>query len=150
MTRYWNDPEKTARILVDGWLDTGDMYRRDQDGYYVYCGRGDDMLKVAGRWVSPFELESALIEHPLVLEAAVIGRPDESGLVKAEAWIALRDPAWATAHTEEEIRAFCKSRLASYKCPRWIHFVDELPKTATGKVQRYKLRGAPPVSVRRT
>lgn len=148
MSRYWNDPEKSASTLADGWLDTGDIFRRDKDGYYIYCGRGDDMLKVGGRWVSPFEIESALVEHPSVLESAVVGRPDESGLVKAEAWIVLRNPADAGTRTEDEVRAFCKSRLAPYKYPRWINFVDELPKTATGKIQRYKLRAAAPRAAR--
>jgi len=140
MKRYWNDPEKTAAALVDGWLDTGDTYRRDRDGYYFYCGRSDDMLKVGGRWVSPFEIESTLLEHPSVLEAAVVGRPDDAGLVKAEAWVVLRNPADASDQTGEEIRAFCKNKLAPYKYPRWVVFVDELPKTATGKIQRFRLR----------
>lgn len=143
MRRYWNNPEKTARALVDGWLDTGDTYRRDEAGYYVYCGRSDDMLKVGGRWVSPFEIESTLLEHPDVLEAAVVGRPDEAGLVKAEAWVVLRNRASASEALADAIRAFCKDRLAPYKYPRWVTFVDQLPKTATGKIQRYKLRGSP-------
>jgi len=140
LTRYWNSPEKTARAIVNGWLDTGDTFRREPDGAYVYCGRSDDMLKVGGRWVAPFEIESALIEHPAVLEAAVVGRPDESGLTGAAAWVVLRDPSKASAATIDAIRAFCKGRLAPYKAPRWIHFVETLPKTATGKVQRFKLR----------
>jgi len=144
MKRYWNNPERTAVALVDGWLDTGDTYRRDKDGYYIYCGRSDDMLKVGGRWVSPFEIESALAEHPSVLEAAVVGRPDDAGLVKAEAWVVLRNPADASDETGDEIRAFCKNKLAPYKYPRWVNFVDELPKTATGKVQRFKLRAGHP------
>lgn len=139
---YWNNPEKTAKSIVDGWLDTGDIYYRDKDGYYFYCGRSDDMLKVGARWVSPFEIESALAEHPKVLEAAVVGRSDENGLVKVEAWIVLRDSAQASELTAEEIRAYCKSKLAPYKYPRWINFVDELPKTATGKIQRFKLRAS--------
>lgn len=143
MKRYWNNPEKTARTLVDGWLDTGDIYRRDTDGYFIYCGRNDDMLKVGARWVSPFEIESVLIEHPMVLEAAVVGRADDLGLVKAEAWVVLKDAAHASDRTADEIRDFCKSRLAPYKYPRWINFVDELPKTATGKIRRFKLRATP-------
>lgn len=139
---YWNNPGKTASAIVDGWLDTGDTFRRDKDGYYVYCGRSDDMLKVAGRWVAPFEIESVLVQHPSVNEAAIVGRADENGLVKIAAWIVLREAGKASEATADEIRAFCKSRLAPYKYPRWITFVERLPKTATGKVQRYKLRTA--------
>jgi benzoate-CoA ligase family protein len=144
MTRYWNNPEKTARTLVDGWLDTGDTFYRNAEGYYVYCGRSDDMLKVGARWVSPFEIESALIEHPEVLEAAVVGRPDEWGLVKAEAWVVLKNSANASDATAEQIRVYCKTKLAPYKYPHWIKFADQLPKTATGKIQRFKLRTSPP------
>ena len=140
MKRYWNNPEKTASTLVDGWFDTGDVFIRDADGYYVYCGRSDDMLKVGARWVSPFEIESAIVRHPDVLEAAVIGRADDAGLIKPEAWVVLSARGAARGRIAEEIRALCKQELAPYKYPRWIQFVDELPKTATGKVQRYKLR----------
>jgi benzoate-CoA ligase family protein len=140
MKRYWNNPERTAKVLVDGWFDSGDIFRRDQDGFYVYCGRHDDMLKVSGRWVSPFEIESTLVEHPKVLEAAVVGRADENGLVKTEAWVVLKNSASASEPTAEEIRVFCRSKLAPYKFPKWINFVHELPKTTTGKIQRYKLR----------
>lgn len=142
LKRYWNDPERTARALKEGWFDSGDTFIRDSEGRYVFCGRGDDMLKVSGRWVSPFEIESALAEHPKILEAAVVGRPDENGLVKAESWVVLRNSADASPATGEEIRAFCKSRLAPYKAPAWVYFVEQLPKTATGKIQRYKLRAA--------
>ena len=140
MKGYWNNPERTAKVLVDGWFDSGDTFRRDQDGFYIYCGRGDDMLRVSGRWVSPFEIESTLVEHPQVLEAAVVGRADENGLVKTEAWVVLKNSASASELTAEEIRAFCRSKLAPYKFPKWINFVHELPKTTTGKIQRYKLR----------
>ena len=139
---YWNNPEKTAKAMAGGWLDSGDTYRRDHDGFYVYCGRSDDMLKVGARWVSPFEIEAALIEHPRVLEAAVVGRADEVGLVGAEAWVVLTEPADDETGLAEDIRGFCKTRLAPYKYPRWIHFIDTLPKTATGKIQRYKLRSS--------
>jgi acyl-coenzyme A synthetase/AMP-(fatty) acid ligase len=138
--RYWKDPERTAKVFMDGWFDSGDTFRRDPDGFYIYCGRRDDMLKVSGRWVSPFEIESTLIEHPKVLEAAVVGRADDEGLVKAEAWVVLKDPESDSRPTVEEIRVFCKSKLAPYKFPAWINFVHELPKTTTGKIQRYKLR----------
>jgi benzoate-CoA ligase family protein len=137
---YWNKPELTAQAIVDGWFNTGDTYQQDEQGYYYYCGRNDDMLKVGGIWVSPFEIESALIAHPKVLEAAVVAHNDENGLVKPEAWILLRNPSDACEDLEQDIRAFCKANLAPYKYPRWIHFVEELPKTATGKIQRFKLR----------
>jgi benzoate-CoA ligase family protein len=140
--RYWADPERTARTIVDGWFDTGDTFVRDTNGYYTYCGRSDDMFKVGGKWVSPFEVESAIVQHHNVLEAAVISRADENGLIRAEAWIVLKDSADASDATAEDIRTFCKSKLPSYKFPGWIHLVDRLPKTATGKVQRYKLRAA--------
>lgn len=140
MSRYWNNPAKTAAALIDGWLDTGDVYFRDRDGYYTYCGRGDDMLKVGGRWISPFEIESALVEHPSVLEAAVVGRSDDEGLTKAEAWVVLTDQVHGSEALAAELRTHCKNRLAPYKCPKWIRFIEQLPKTATGKVQRFKLR----------
>jgi len=137
---YWNNPEKTASTIVDGWLDTGDTYRRDQDGYYYYCGRNDDMMKVGGIWCSPFDIESKLIEHPSVLEAAVISRPDAAGLMKPEAYIVLKDGVMEDEGMAEDLMALCKQRLAPYQYPRRVHFVDQLPKTATGKVQRFRLR----------
>ncbi len=138
--RYWNNPEKTAVSIQNGWLDTGDTYRRDEDGYYYFCGRNDDMLKVGGIWVAPFEIESTLISHPDVLEAAVVARADDAGLVKPEAWIVLKDPSKQSEALAEKIRDFCKKEMAPYKYPRWIHFVEYLPKTATGKIQRFRLR----------
>ncbi|HEY5597930.1 MAG TPA: benzoate-CoA ligase family protein, partial [Kiloniellales bacterium] len=137
---YWNNPEKTAATMVDGWLNTGDTYRRDKDGYFYYCGRNDDMLKVGGIWCSPFEIEAKLIEHPKVLEAAVVGRADADGLVKPAAFVVLNDPGDAGDTLTEELLQHCKSGLAKYKYPRWFSFVEQLPKTATGKIQRYKLR----------
>ena len=141
--RYWADPERTAKSIVNGWYDTGDTFVRDKDGYYIYCGRSDDMFKVSGRWVSPFEIESAVVQHPKVLEAGVVGRADERGLVKSEVWIVLKDSADASTATVEDIRAFCHSRLPAYKCPEWIRLVERLPRTSTGKLQRYKLRASP-------
>ena len=139
-THYWNDPERSRRAMVDGWLATGDTYYRDAEGYYVYCGRNDDMMKVGGIWCSPVEIEAKLIEHPLVLEAAVVGRPDEEGLVKPEAFIVTKHPADAGPALAEALVHRCKNGLAPYKYPRWVNFVPELPKTATGKIQRFKLR----------
>ena len=137
---YWNNPEKTAETMQGDWLNTGDTYLHDEDGYYTYCGRSDDMLKVGGIWCSPVEIESWLIEHPKVLEAAVVGRPDEDQLVKPEAYIVLNDPMDAGDELAAELLEHCKTGLARYKYPRWINFSDELPKTATGKIQRFKLR----------
>jgi benzoate-CoA ligase family protein len=137
---YWNNPEKTAATMVGGWLDTGDTYMQDEDGYFVYCGRSDDMLKVGGIWCSPFEIEARLIEHPMVLEAAVVGRPDSEGLIKPEAFVVLKEPGAVNETLETELMDHCKAGLARYKYPRWINFVEALPKTATGKIQRFRLR----------
>ena len=147
-SRYWQQRQKTAAtMLEDGWLETGDTYHQDEDGYFVYEGRSDDMLKVGGIWVSPIEIEAALVLHPKVLEAAVVGRDDEHGLTKPEAFVVLRDAAAkdgleANPELENELRHHVKSQLAPYKYPRWFHFVSDLPKTATGKIQRFKLRHA--------
>ena len=141
---YWNNPERTSSTMVGDWLNTGDTYHRDADGYFFYRGRSDDMLKVGGIWCSPFEIEATLIEHPQVLEAAVVGRPDADELIKPAAFVVLKNPADAGERLTEELMQRCKSGLAPYKYPRWISFVPDLPKTATGKIQRFKLR-APPV-----
>jgi len=138
---YWNKPEKTAETMVDGWLNTGDTYRQDEDGYFIYDGRSDDMLKVGGIWCSPVEVENCLIGHPAVLEAAVVGHADESQLTKPKAFVVLKQAGGGGAALSEELMALCKKTLAPYKYPRWIEYVTELPKTATGKIQRYKLRG---------
>jgi benzoate-CoA ligase family protein len=137
---YWNNPEKTAQTMQGEWINTGDTYRLDANGYYVYCGRSDDMLKVGGIWCSPVEIESRLIEHPQVLEAAIVGRADEDQLIKPEAYIVLKDPSEASDTLAQALLDHCQSGLARYKYPRWFNFVDELPKTATGKIQRFKLR----------
>jgi benzoate-CoA ligase family protein len=137
---YWNKPEKTAETMVGGWLDTGDTYRQDEDGYFIYDGRSDDMLKVGGIWCSPVEVESCLIAHPAVLEAAVVGRADEHSLVKPKAFVVLKQADADGPALTEELMALCKRTLAPYKYPRWVEYVTELPKTATGKIQRYKLR----------
>ena len=137
---YWNNPEKTASTMIGGWLDTGDTYQQSADGAYVYCGRSDDMLKVSGQWCSPFEIEARLIEHPSVLESAVVGWADADGLIKPKAFVVLRDPKSALESLAEELMAHCRESLAHFKVPRWVSVVDELPKTATGKIQRFKLR----------
>jgi len=137
---YWNQRGKSLDTFHGPWTRTGDRYVRDADGYYTYSGRADDMLKVGGIWVSPFEVESALAAHDAVLEAAVVGHPDEQGLVKPRAYVVLRSRDRAGDTLAEELKAFVKERLAPYKYPRWIVFTEELPKTATGKIQRFKLR----------
>jgi benzoate-CoA ligase family protein len=137
---YWNNVERTVSTMVDGWLNTGDTYWRDAQGYFYYCGRSDDMLKVGGIWCSPFEIESKLVEHPDVVEAAVVGRADNENLVKPEAFVVLKQGRVGDAALASELMEFCKNGLAPYKYPRWINFVAELPKTATGKIQRFLLR----------
>lgn len=137
---YWNQRERSVATFLGAWTKTGDRYIRDQDGYYTYSGRADDMLKVGGIWVSPFEVESALASHAAVLEAAVVGHADDQGLVKPKAFVVLKTPGQKTSALEVELKAFVKEKLAPYKYPRWIEFVSELPKTATGKIQRFRLR----------
>ncbi len=137
---YWNNREKSRGTFVGEWTRTGDKFYEREDGAYVHCGRVDDMLKVGGIWVSPMEVESALIGHPAVLEAAVIGVPDDGGLVKPKAFVVLRDGFSGDDALREELKSFIKSRLAPYKYPRWIAFETDLPKTATGKIQRHVLR----------
>lgn len=134
---YWNNRDKTRETFQGGWTKSGDKYVHNLDGTYTYAGRSDDMLKVSGIYVSPFEVEATLIQHPAVLEAAVIGKKDTDGLVKTKAFIVLKEDQ---SVTEAELKAFVKERLAPYKYPRFMQFVRELPKTATGKIQRYKLR----------
>ena len=127
-------------MMADGWLNTGDTYIRDSDGYYTYCGRSDDMMKVGGIWCSPFEIEARLVEHPDVLEAAVVGHEDESGLTKPKAFIVLKEADRPSDDICAALTDHCKEGLARYKYPRWFEFVEALPKTATGKIQRFKLR----------
>jgi benzoate-CoA ligase len=140
MAYYWNKHEKTKATLFGEWIHTGDKYSQDADGYFWYAGRSDDMLKVGGIWVSPIEVENTLIKHAAVLEAAVVGKEDSDRLVKPQAFVVLKDPAGAGPGLADELKAFVKDKIAPYKYPRWIEFVDELPKTATGKIQRFKLR----------
>ena len=134
---YWGNRAKTRDTFQGGWTKSGDKYVRNADGSYTYSGRSDDMLKVSGIYVSPFEVEATLVQHPAVLEAAVIGKEDADGLTKTKAFVVLKDGAQAD---EATLKAFVKDRLAPYKYPRFIEFVAELPKTATGKIQRFKLR----------
>jgi benzoate-CoA ligase len=137
---YWNKHQRTKDTIEGHWIRTGDKYRRDQDGYFWYAGRSDDMLKVGGIWVSPVEIENTLVEHPAVLEAGVIGRRDADNLEKPMAYVVLANEYVASPELARELQDFVRSKIAEYKRPRWIEFVETLPKTATGKTQRFKLR----------
>jgi 4-hydroxybenzoate-CoA ligase len=136
---YWNQRSKSRRTFEGHWTRTGDKYVRDADGRYTFCGRSDDMFKVSGIWVSPFEVESALITHPAVLEAAVVPQADPEGLLKPKAFVVLRSDA-RTDGLHEALKEHVKQKIGPWKYPRWIDVVDSLPKTATGKIQRFKLR----------
>ena len=140
---YWNKHEKNKETFVGSWMRTGDRYRRDEEGYFFYAGRTDDVLKVSGIWVSPLEVEEALLAHQAVAECAVVGATDAMGLVKPKAFVTLRSGFQPGPELESGLQSFVKERLAPYKYPRWIQFVSELPKTATGKIQRYRLRQLP-------
>ncbi len=137
---YWGNRAKSAETFQGAWTRTGDKYFRDAAGNYVYAGRSDDMLKVSGQFVSPFEVEATLVKHAAVLEAAVIGTPDENGITRSKAFVVLKPGRAPSAALEDELKAFVKGQLAPHKYPRLLEFIDELPKTATGKVQRFKLR----------
>jgi len=138
---YWNNREKSRSAFVGPWFRSGDKFRQDEDGYFVYAGRGDDMMKVSGLFVSPVEVEAALASHEAVLEAAVVARADDNQLIKPKAFVVLKDGANPCDELKLELQKHIKDRLAPYKYPRWIEFIPELPKTATGKIQRFKLRG---------
>ncbi|HWH76442.1 MAG TPA: benzoate-CoA ligase family protein, partial [Candidatus Binatus sp.] len=137
---YWNNRDKSRSTFLGPWTKSGDKYTESEDGYFIYCGRGDDMLKVSGIWVSPFEVESALGSHAAVLEAAVVGHADGNGLIKPKAYVVLRPNTPQSPELAAALQQHVKGQLAPYKYPRWIEFLDELPKTATGKIQRFKLR----------
>jgi benzoate-CoA ligase len=135
---YWGDREKSRETFQGAWTKSGDKYLRNaDDGSYTYGGRSDDMLKVSGVYVSPFEIESTLVQHPSVLEAAVIGVIDKEGLTKTKAFVVLKPGLGAS---DSDLKSFVKGRLAAYKYPRAIEFMSDLPKTATGKIQRFRLR----------
>ena len=137
---YWNKHDKTKETMVGEWINTGDKFYRNAEGYYFYVGRSNDMLKVGGIWVSPIEVESCLMDHWAVQECAVVGAPDHEGLIKPKAFVVLRGGIEVTPELTQEIKIFVKTALAHYKYPRWIEFVDELPKTKTGKIMRYLLK----------
>jgi len=137
---YWNQHEKTKETIEGAWIRTGDKYSQDADGFFWYAGRSDDMLKVGGQWVSPVEVENALIAHSAVLECGVVGHEDRDGLTKPLAFVVLRDGCAASDELARELQQFVRERLAEYKRPRWVRFLAALPKTATGKIRRFKLR----------
>lgn len=137
---YWNNRAKSIETYLGPWLKSGDKYICDEDGYYTYAGRSDDMIKVSGQYVSPVEVENILSQHQAVLEAAVIGVADAQGLIKTTAYVVLRSGTAADAAIQAELQAYVKANLAPFKYPRTIHFIDDLPKTATGKIQRFRLR----------
>jgi benzoate-CoA ligase family protein len=137
---YWNKHDQTKRTMQGEWLKTGDTYYCDGEGYYWYCGRSDDMMKVGGLWVSPIEIENTLMEHPAVLESGVIGDTDADGLLKPKAFVLLKSEFKPSPELRLELQNHVKSKLAPYKYPRWVEFVDDLPKTVTGKIQRFRLR----------
>jgi benzoate-CoA ligase family protein len=137
---YLHQYERSQQTFQGEWLFTGDKYYIDEDGYYWHAGRSDDMLKVGGIWVSPVEVESTLISHAAVLECAIVGQADKDDLVKPKAFVILNEGYTGSDALADELVAYCKEKMAAYKRPRWIEFVTELPKTATGKIQRFKLR----------
>jgi benzoate-CoA ligase len=137
---YWNNREKTRSTFLGAWTRSGDKFYQTPDGHYVYAGRTDDMLKVSGIYVSPAEVEAALITHQAVLEVAVVGRRDRDELIKPVAYVVLRSGIACSEELSGALKLHVKSLLAPYKYPRWVEFVPELPKTATGKIQRFKLR----------
>ncbi len=137
---YWNNHDKSRNTFMGGWTKSGDKYTLDRDGYYVYGGRSDDMLKVSGIYVSPAEVEAALVTHEAVLEAAVVGAEDENKLIKPKAYVVLKQRNSESDALKAALKQHVKDKLAPYKYPRWIEFLPELPKTATGKIQRFKLR----------
>lgn len=139
-TAYWNKHEKTKNTYQGQWFNTGDQYMRDDEGYFTYAGRGDDMIKAGGIWVSPIEVENTLMLHPAVLECGVAGIADDDGLIKPKAFVVFKEGITVTDELMNEVKLFVKKTIAPFKFPRWIEQIDELPKTATGKIQRFKLR----------
>lgn len=137
---YWNKMEKSNEVFRGWWVYSGDTYMINEEGSWVYCGRGDDMIKAGGIWVSPAEVESTLMLHPAVLECGVVGVPDQDGLFKPKAFVVFKEGIEVTDELKEELKKFVKTTIAPFKFPRWIQEVKELPKTATGKIKRYMLR----------
>jgi len=137
---YWNRPELSRDTFRGEWTATGDKYSCDERGYFWYCGRTDDMMKVGGQWVSPLEVETALLAHPAVLECAVVGVTDGDGLTRPKAFVVLKPSGGSARDVENALTNFLQSRLPAFKVPQWIARMESLPRTATGKIQRFKLR----------
>jgi benzoate-CoA ligase len=137
---YWHNRAKTCSTSLGDWLKSGDKYVCDEAGYYTYAGRSDDMIKVSGQYVSPAEVEGVLVEHESVLEAAVVGLPNADGLIRTTAFVVLRPGQEPSDQIREQLQRYVKTHLAPFKYPRQIRFIEELPKTATGKIQRFRLR----------
>ena len=138
---YWNKPDQTADTFLGEWLDTGDLVRVDEDGYHWFQGRSTDMFKVRGMWLAPLEVENELMTHPAVRECAVVDAPDGRGLTQAKAVVVPREGIEGTVELADELREHLSGRLAPYKVPSSVEFAGSLPRTATGKVQRFMLRG---------
>ena len=136
---YWNKHQRSKQVFQGDWFNTGDRFHQDEDGFYWYDGREDEMLKVSGQWVSPLEIEAALGQHPAVSETAVVGAPDESGLTRVKAFVVLKEGTKPSPELEKEMVNFVRDRIAHFKAPRWIEFVPEMPRTVTGKLQRHRL-----------
>jgi acyl-coenzyme A synthetase/AMP-(fatty) acid ligase len=137
---YWNRPDKTRETMRDGWIWTGDRFHEDEDGFYYFEGRADDLIKVSGQWVHPLEIERCLAENPAVLECVVLGVEDANRLMTLQAWVVLKAGKAANEDTARELRAFVKQQLLPYKYPRVIEFMEALPKTGTGKIDRQALK----------
>ena len=137
---YWKQPEKTAATLVDGWMSTGDTGYMDAEGYFFFSARSNDTMKVSGIWVSPLEVEDAMLSHPAVAECAVVGAEDAMGLIKPKAFVVLMNGYQPGDELVKTLQQYVKQKLAPHKYPRTIEFLEELPKTSTGKIQRFKLR----------
>lgn len=138
---YWNKHQKTKEVFRGDWFNTGDQFYQDDEGYFWYQGRRNDMFKTGGMWVSPVEVEGVLLDHSLVSEAAMTGAPDESGLEKPMAFVVLKNGE-ESSDLKKELTALVRDRIAHYKAPHWIRFVNELPRTATGKIRRYQLKAS--------
>jgi benzoate-CoA ligase len=137
---YWNQREQTRRNMRGEWFVTGDRYLMDADGYFYFRGRSDDMLRVGGKWLAPEEVEKTINEHPAVAESAVVGYTDKDELIKPYAFVVLNPAAPPSDQLQEDIKQFVRDRIATYKFPRWIEFVDDIPKTPGGKIQRFVLQ----------
>ncbi len=137
---YWNQREETRRNMLGEWFVTGDRYLVDEDGFYYFRGRSDDMLRVGGKWLAPREVENTINQHEAVAESAVVGYQDQDDLIKPYAFVVLNQDASPSDSLQEDIKAFVRDRIAAYKYPRWIEFTDSIPKTSGGKVQRFVLQ----------